>query len=153
MKKMLLLILAGACVFAQTKYKPFLNTELALEILNNAYKESLRQNKHVSISIVDSSGVLLAMIRNDNAGIHTVKASFKKAYTATSQKRPTHVIHKGIKEGSIPGDLRYLDDNFSIMDGGIPIIIDNIVVGGIGVGGAHGNEDVEIAEAGLKVLK
>lgn len=153
MKNILLIMLISTCMFSQTKYKPFLDTELALEILNNAYEESLRQNKHVSISIVDSSGALLAMIRNNNAGVHTVKASFKKAYTAASQKRPTHTIHKGIKEGSIPEDLRYLDDNFSIMDGGLPIIMDNVVVGGIGVGGAHGDEDVEIAKAGLKTLK
>ena len=38
------------------------------------------------------------------------------------------------------------------MDGGIPIKIKNIVVGGIGVGGAHGNEDVRIAKAGLAAL-
>ena len=40
-----------------------------------------------------------------------------------------------------------------MMDSGIPIIIDGKVVGGIGVGGAHGSEDVRIAKAGLMVLK
>ena len=40
-----------------------------------------------------------------------------------------------------------------MMDGGIPIYIGDIVVGGIGVGGAHGSEDVRIARAGLAVLK
>ena len=39
-----------------------------------------------------------------------------------------------------------------MMDGGIPIIIDGKVVGGIGVGGAHGSEDIDISKAGLKVL-
>lgn len=39
------------------------------------------------------------------------------------------------------------------MDGGIPILINNKVVGGIGVGGAHGSEDVRIAKAGLMVLE
>ena len=51
-----------------------------------------------------------------------------------------------------PEDIRFLDENILMMDGGIPIIIDGKVVGGIGVGGAHGSEDVRIAKAGLKVV-
>lgn len=62
------------------------------------------------------------------------------------------MIAKGVKDGLIPEDIRYLDPNFSIMDGGVPIFINNIVVGGIGVGGAHGSADVDIAKAALKVL-
>lgn len=42
------------------------------------------------------------------------------------------------------------DSNFSVMDGGIPIIIEGIVVGGIGVGGAHGNNDTEIARTAIE---
>ena len=74
-------------------------------------------------------------------------------YTANSQKRETAVIAQGIKDGSIPADLRYLDENILILDGGVPIYIDGIVVGGIGVGGAHGSQDVQVAKAGLKALE
>ena len=38
------------------------------------------------------------------------------------------------------------------MDGGIPIFSNGTIIGGIGVGGAHGNEDIRIAKAGLTVL-
>lgn len=86
-------------------------------------------------------------------GVHTLNASYKKAYTATSQKRETAVIFKGLKDGKIPEDIRYLDDKFSIMPGGVPIFIDGVVVGGIGVGGAHLDEDVKIAKAGIAFLK
>ena len=87
------------------------------------------------------------------AGVHTLRASYKKAYTANSQKRETAEIAKGIKNGTIPQEIQFLDENVLMMDGGIPIKIGPIVVGGIGVGGAHGNEDVQIAKAGLKVLE
>lgn len=53
-------------------------------------------------------------------------------------------------EGKIPEDIRFLDSYFSVMDGGIPIIIEGIVVGGIGVGGAHGNNDTEIARTAIE---
>ena len=39
------------------------------------------------------------------------------------------------------------------MDGGVPVFIDGKVVGGIGVGGAHGSEDVRIAKVGLAVME
>lgn len=101
---------------------------------------------------MDKSGQTLAVLRHHNAGVHTIRASYKKAYTACSQKRETAVIAKGIKDGSIPEDIRYLDENTLAMDGGIPIFIDGKIVGGIGVGGAHGSEDVRIAKAGLSAL-
>lgn len=89
----------------------------------------------VSITVVDGSGQTLAVLRDHRAGVHTIRASYKKAYTANSQKRETAIIAQGIKEGTIPADLRYLDENILILDGGVPIYINGIVVGGIGVGG------------------
>ena len=107
----------------------------------------------VSVTVVDASGQTLAVLRDHQAGLHTLRASYKKAYTANSQKRETAVIAKGIAEGSIPANIRYLDENMLMMDGGMPIYIDGIVVDGIGVGGAHGSQDVRIAKAGIEALK
>ena len=39
------------------------------------------------------------------------------------------------------------------MEGGIPIKINETIVGGIGVGGAHGNEDTKIAMKALETLR
>ena len=67
-------------------------------------------------------------------------------------KLNTAVITKGIKDCSIPEDIRYLDENILMIDGGIPIIIEEKVVGGIDVSGGYGSEDVRIAKLGLNVL-
>ena len=131
---------------------PVLTAELVQEIVSAASQEANKDQLAVSITIVDRSGQILAVLRDHNAGVHTLRSSYKKAYTANSQKRETAEIAKGIKDGSIPEDFRFLDENFLLLDGGVPILIDNVVVGGIGVGGAHGSEDVRIAKAGLKVL-
>ncbi|MGP5203422.1 GlcG/HbpS family heme-binding protein [Psychrobacter aquimaris] len=132
---------------------PLLTGEMAQHMVNAAALEAKNNNLMVSVTVVDASGQTLAVLRDHRAGVHTVRASYKKAYTANSQKRETAVIAKGIKDGTIPEDLRYLDENILILDGGVPIYIDGIVVGGIGVGGAHGSEDVHIAKAGLKALE
>ncbi len=94
----------------------------------------------------------MAVFRDYNAGVHTLRSSYKKAYTANSQKKETADIAKGIREGKIPEDLKFLDENFSFLDGGVPIVVNGVVVGGIGVGGAHGSEDVAVAKARLEFL-
>ena len=130
-----------------------LTGEMAQKIVNAAFIESKQNGLMVSVTVVDRSGQILAFLKDHQAGVHTIRSSYKKAYTANSQKRETAVIAKGVADGSIPPDIRYLDENILIMPGGIPVYIDGVVVGGIGVGGAHGNEDVSIARAGLRALE
>lgn len=137
----------------KTILEPVLTGSMVSKMIQAASAEAEKDNLFVTITVVDKSGQTLAVLRHHNAGVHTIRASYKKAYTACSQKRETAIIAKGIKDGSIPEDIRYLDENILMMDGGIPIFIDGKVVGGIGVGGAHGSEDVRIAKAGLKILE
>ena len=136
---------------AQEKFtqQPVLTGTTANAILQKAFAQAEKDGLFVTITVVDKSGQTLAVLRHHNAGVHTIRASYKKAYTACSQKRETAEIAKGLKDGSIPDDIRFLDENILMMDGGIPIYINGVVVGGIGVGGAHGSEDVRIAKAGL----
>ncbi|ALF60774.1 glcG protein [Psychrobacter urativorans] len=131
---------------------PLLTGDMAQKIVNAAALEAQKNNFMVTITVVDRSGQTLAVLRDHRAGVHTIRASYKKAYTANSQKRETAAIAQGVVDGTVPADIRYLDENILILDGGVPIYIDGIVVGGIGVGGAHGSEDVQIAKAGLKAL-
>ena len=133
--------------------EPVLTGSMASKMIQAAFAEAAKDGLFVTITIVDKSGQTLAVLRHHDAGVHTVRASYKKAYTAASQKRATADIARGIRDGSIPEDIRYLDENILVMDGGIPIFINEKVVGGIGVGGAHGSEDVRIAQAGIKALK
>ena len=129
-----------------------LTGEMAQAMVNAAFAMAQRDQLEVSITVVDRSGQTLALLRDHRAGVHTISASYKKAYTANSQKRETEVIAKGIADGTIPADVRYLDENMLMMAGGLPIYNGDLVIGGIGVGGAHGSEDVRIAKAGLQAL-
>ena len=132
---------------------PVLTGEMAQKMVTAAALEAKKNKWMVSVTVVDASGQTLAVLRDHRAGVHTIRASYKKAYTANSQKRETAVIAKGVADGTIPSDIRYLDENILILDGGVPIYIDGVVVGGIGVGGAHGSQDVQVAKAGLKAIE
>lgn len=150
----LILLILNTMTNAQTKIKtePVLTAEMTLKMVQAAFKKAQNNKQFVTVTVVDKSGQTLAVLRHEDAGVHTIRASYKKAYTAASQKRETAVIAKGIKDGTIPEDIRYLDENILAMDGGIPVYIGDHVVGGIGVGGAHGDNDVTVARAGLKAL-
>lgn len=132
--------------------EPVLTGEMVAKIIQAAFDEAKKDGLYITVTVVDKSGQTLGVLRHHNAGVHTLRASYKKAFTACSQKRETAEIAKGIKDGKIPEDVRYLDENILVMDGGIPIFIDGKIVGGIGVGGAHGSEDVRIAKAGLNAV-
>ena len=148
----LILLIHSIMLSAQSKevyMEPVLTGETALRIAQEAFEEANRSGHRITVTVVDKSGQTQSVIRHHNAGVHTIQASYKKAYTACSQKRETGEILKGIQNGTIPEDIRHLDNNFSAMEGGVPIIINDIVVGGIGVGGAHGSEDSRIAKTGI----
>lgn len=132
--------------------EPVLTGEMALQMAREAYNEACKEGFTITVTVVDKSGQVLSVIRHHQAGVHTLQASYKKAYTACSQKRETGEIMRGIKDGRIPEDIRSLDSNFTVMEGGVPIVIEGIVVGGIGVGGAHGNEDTKLAYKGLAAI-
>lgn len=132
--------------------EPILTGEMAAKIVQTAFAQAEKDGLYITVTVVDRSGQTLAVLRHHNAGVHTLRASYKKAFTANSQKRETAEIAKGIKDGTIPEDVRFLDENILILDGGVPVFINGKVVGGIGVGGAHGSEDVRIAKAGLRVI-
>lgn len=156
MKKtiLILLTLITTMINAQENFiqEPVLTGQMTAKIIQAAFAQAEKDGLFVTITVVDKSGQTLAVQRHHNAGVHTIRASYKKAYTANSQKRETAEIAQGIKDGTIPEDIRYLDEHMLMMDGGIPIVINGKVVGGIGVGGAHGSEDVRIARAGLMVI-
>ncbi len=140
--------------YAQEQFvqEPVLTGQMAAKMAQTAFAQAEKDGFFITVTVVDKSGQTLAVLRHHNAGVHTVRASYKKAFTASSQKRETSDIAKGVKDGTIPEDVRYLDENILILPGGVPIFINGKVVGGIGVGGAHDSDDVRIAKAGLNVL-
>ena len=100
------------------------------------------------ISIVDAGGNLLAFARMDGAFVLSIKSSLVKALTAASYGEPTGNIPAGI-------DLKLAiatQGKRVNLPGGLPIIVDGHVIGGIGVGSGTGEQDRIVAEAALGAL-
>ncbi len=157
-KKTLLAFLVGSAVsiatgaFAQTlTYGAPITLDSAKKIAAAAAAEAKKQNLTVVISIVDSSGTLTYLEKIDGTQIASVDVAIGKARTANNFKRPTKVFEEGVTGGR--NVLLSLPEGTLLIEGGSPIVVDNKIIGAIGVSGATSQQDGQIAEAGLASLK
>lgn len=108
----------------------------------------------ISVYIVDESAVIKAFSRMDNAPLVTVDAARKKAVTAVGFGKPSGEFwYNHIKNDPIlfHGVQQFQD--FILLGGGLPIIIEGVLVGAIGISGGHYKQDEQCAEAALTILK
>ncbi|HSB45721.1 MAG TPA: heme-binding protein [Nitrospira sp.] len=107
-----------------------------------------------SIAVVDEGGNLLALERLDQTFAASANIAIGKARTSALFKKPTKVFEDVIKSGrtsmiTLGGDLQ----NFTPLQGGIPLEWEGKVVGAIGVSGAaSAQQDEELATVGAKSL-
>ncbi len=104
-----------------------------------------------AIAVVDEGGNLVAMERLDGTFPASANVSIGKARTAALFRKPTKAFEDAINGGRIA--LAAMHENFTPLQGGVPIFVDGHVVGAIGVSGASSaQQDEEIAIAGAEAL-
>ncbi|MEX2492478.1 MAG: heme-binding protein [Nitrospirales bacterium] len=123
---------------------------LATKAAHATVDQCLADGYQVSVTVVDRGGNIRAVLRQDGAGSHTVESSRKKAYTSASLKQPTAKLAELVAKMPAVQGLQHMNDHILLLGGGLPIVIGDDVVGGIGVGGAPGGHlDAACAQAGL----
>ena len=131
--------------------KKVLTLEAAREMAEAALSEAVKKGfNQLVITIVDDGGRLMFLLRQDNAEPAAVDIGIAKARAAAIFKKPT----KAWKEKLLEGNTWVLAmPNMTPVEGGIPIVVDDRVIGAISVAGAKGAADTEIAVAGLAILQ
>jgi uncharacterized protein GlcG (DUF336 family) len=130
-----------------------INNETAKKVAAGAVAELKKRNWHgMCISIVDPHGDLVYFERDDNCQYASIGISQHKARTAARYRRPTVVFERLIGKGPFFNYLTTLDDIVASR-GGNPLIVDNKVIGAIGVSGGSGSQDDTISQAGVAALK
>ena len=126
-----------------------LTCEGAMKLLQAAIAKAADMGVPQCISIVDSGGHLLAFARMDGAFSQSIDTSLMKAKTAASYGKPTGDIAAGV-DLKLAIATRGKRIN---LPGGLPIIVDGHVIGGVGVGsGSTGEQDRQVAKAALGAL-
>jgi glc operon protein GlcG len=147
----LLAALLVAPTRAQIVEKKSLNLEGAKTAIAAAVDYAKKNNAPGGvIAVVDEGGNLMALERLDGTFAMGATISIGKARTAVLFKKPTRFFEELINKGRT---AMTAVDGFTPLIGGIPIIVDGQVVGGIGVSGAaSANQDEELALAGAAVF-
>jgi uncharacterized protein GlcG (DUF336 family)/mannose-6-phosphate isomerase-like protein (cupin superfamily) len=132
---------------AQIVEKKSLNLDGAKKAIAGAVDYARKNNAPGGvIAVVDEGGNLMALERRDGTFAMGATISIGKARTAVLFKKPTRFFEELINKGRT---AMTAVDGFTPLIGGIPIVVDGQVVGGIGVSGAaSANQDEELALAG-----
>src|SRR5262245_18553294 len=135
---------------AQFMDKKVLTLATALRMAAAATAEAERSHIAGVIAIVDEGGWPIILLRMDNAAyLASVDLAPGKARAAALFKKPTEALEAAINQGRIAAVTAR---GFVEMKGGLPIVVDGQVIGGIGASFDTPEHDVQIAEAGLAVL-
>jgi uncharacterized protein GlcG (DUF336 family) len=119
-------------------------------MIDAALAEATRRSVRVSAAVVDAGGHLIAFGRMDGAEIAGPVLAVDKAYTATANSTSTAELAELAGPG---GELFGLQANgngrFVIFGGGVPVVVGETVIGGVGVSGAAVSDDCACAEAAM----
>jgi glc operon protein GlcG len=145
----LVLLGAAGLAAAQVTTKKVLTLEGAKKAISAAVAEARKAGATGVIAVVDDGGSLMALERIDGTFAAGANISIGKARTAVLFKKPTKFFEDVIAKGRFA--MTAVD--FTPLQGGVPIVVEGQVVGGIGVSGASSaQQDEEFALAGANAL-
>lgn len=119
-------------------------------LLEGGRAEAEKIGVPMCIAIVDESGNLIAFERMEGGKVTSTTIAIDKAYTAAAAKRATHEYGQASQPGSPAyGINSAIGGRLMVVGGGLPVIADGAVVGGIGVSSGTPAQDQQVAQAGL----
>jgi glc operon protein GlcG len=133
-----------------------LNWEGTNRILQAAVKKADGLGIPMSIAVVDEGTHLLGFARTDQGKPHNIRIAQAKARAAASNRMPTGKISSSGQpvndHMAIALPLAAGTDMYVTFGGGLPILVNGHCVGGVGVSGGTGEQDAEVARAGIDAL-
>ena len=117
----------------------------ALAVMQAALATATAMGTPQCIAIVDEGCNLLAFVRMDGSRVLSIESATRKAMTAATTGEPT---------GNMPPDKAPVlaaatSGRMTNLLGGLPLLVDGQIVGGIGVGSGTGEQDLEVARAAV----
>jgi glc operon protein GlcG len=140
-----------------TRDRVRLNLAGAEAIVAAAKAKAAEMKVFVNVAVVDDGGHLLAFARIDGACPGSIYTAITKAVTAATMRaatgplpnarNPDLLLNLSLQNAALAGGGK-----LTTLQGGVPIIIDGQVIGAVGCGGATGEQDAEVARAGIQAL-
>jgi uncharacterized protein GlcG (DUF336 family) len=129
--------------------KKVITLALAKTLVAAAEREIARHGWAMFVTIADDSGTPIVVERVNHAQLASYEISVRKARSAVHFRRPTKVWEERVKNGgtnvlSLAGVVA--------SEGGVPLVVDDAVIGGVGVSGGTGADDGVVAQAVVDAL-
>lgn len=130
--------------------KPVISSVAAMQLVQDAVAYAGLNGWGICAAVVDAQGSLLALWRMEGVSPAIVEFASDKAYTAAVMKCSSAELVDGAQE-NLAGALG-LANRARLLSwgGGLPIVHEGRVVGGIGVSGVKDFEDIACAKAALE---
>ena len=130
-----------------------LGYEDAQVAINTISAELQHRGKTAVIAVADAQGEPIALARLDGAPLPSILIASNKAWTAARERKPSWDIGQAARHPQNGFDLAYFGDRRYIgFGGGVPVIVDGVVVGAVAVSGLTEAEDMEMAELGIAAM-
>lgn len=124
----------------------------AMKVIEAIRAELEQQGKGAAIAVADSQGELIAFLRTDGCRLPSITIAINKAFTAAREQKASRAVGESSRSQNFPmtnfGDLRY-----TAWGGGVPLVYQGIVVGGVGVSGLPEEEDMVLAALGARLIE
>lgn len=105
------------------------------------------------IAVADEAGNLIAFDRMDGAKVSSISIAIDKAFTAGAARNRTEFYNELCVPGQPTFGIHVTNGGrFSVIGGGVPIVVDDVVVGGIGLSAGTAAQDVVCAEAAVSAF-
>jgi glc operon protein GlcG len=119
-------------------------------MVNVIVSELEKRDKHAVVAVADAYGELVAFVRMENTKLHSINIAINKAWTAARAEKPTSEIGKALKDPLKGYDIGfYGDPKYTGFGGGVPIKVNDLVIGAVAVSGLSQEEDEELAVIGI----
>eukprot|EP00632_Arachnochrysis_sp_CCMP2950_P005668 CAMPEP_0185719674 /NCGR_PEP_ID=MMETSP1164-20130828/49255_1 /TAXON_ID=1104430 /ORGANISM="Chrysoreinhardia sp, Strain CCMP2950" /LENGTH=148 /DNA_ID=CAMNT_0028387335 /DNA_START=36 /DNA_END=482 /DNA_ORIENTATION=- len=120
----------------------------ALAMLGAAVAAAEAMGQPQCIVVVDASGEVLGEIRMTGAKFLSRKSALAKARSAASSGKPSDALPEPVRAplAAATGGA------VTALKGGLPIVVNGALLGGIGVGSGTGDQDIQVANAALAAI-
>jgi uncharacterized protein GlcG (DUF336 family) len=144
--------MSGSIAVAQTLPTHRIPAALAAEAASEAVSACAKEGYRETAQVVDADGAIIATLRGDGAGIHSLDSALDKAYTAVSFKSDTLALGERAKEDALVSLAKL--PHVMFLGGGVVMKLGDETIGAIGAAGAPGAKlDDACARAGLDKIK
>ena len=132
-------------------YGPPITTELAKKAASVALAEARANNWSMAAAVVDPAGILVYFEKIDDTQHASPKIAIDKAVSAALFKRPTKTFQDSIERGGVGLRVTMLRGAMPV-EGGVPLLVNGLIVGGLGVSGGTAEQDGQCAKAATDAM-